>query len=71
MTETADQSQSRDSEGRYRHASERVCECGHANGEHTAERVKVDGEWVQECIAGDIGAAEPCDCFCFKKARRS
>lgn len=55
------ETQLRDSEGKYRHTYDKLCTCDHTNGMHTAERVKVDGVWYQECLE--------CDCECFKKAR--
>ena len=59
----------RDSEGKYRHSFEKMCVCGHENGDHTAERVKVtnpDGtsRWLQDCLA------DGCDCLCFAKVRK-
>jgi hypothetical protein len=52
--------QLRDREGKYRHSLERLCKCGHTNGDHSSERVKVNDRWVQECFC-----EEGCDCECF------
>ena len=63
--------QLRDSEGRYRHEFERLCVCGHTNGEHTAERVKVNGVWQQPCVTEyGVGPEGPCPCECFKLSRK-
>lgn len=54
----------RDSEGRYRHTLEKLCVCGHTNGQHSAERIRVSGVMVQECLAAG------CACACFKKKNK-
>tara|TARA_R110000803_G_scaffold20201_16_gene52284 strand:- start:1112 stop:1318 length:207 start_codon:yes stop_codon:yes gene_type:complete len=64
-TNNADALALRDNEGRYRHTFEKICVCGHTNGQHTAERVKVDGKMWQECLE------EGCGCECFKKAKKA
>jgi hypothetical protein len=48
--------------GTYKH-SDGECGCGHSLGNHDAERVKVQGQYFQEC------QAEGCDCQVFKKKR--
>lgn len=56
--------QPRTADGCYDHTLDRPCRCGHTKGEHTAERLKIDGEWLQECCADD------CSCQRFMAARR-
>lgn len=51
--------QPRGGDGRYQHSLERVCECGHRAGQHTAERVKLKGLYYQECCEMN------CSCECF------
>ena len=48
--------------GQYLHTFEKVCTCGHTNGDHDAERATVAGEAFQYCNL--------CACSCFTKARR-
>lgn len=55
---------------------ERLCGCGHPLGIHTAARAKgPDGRMYQDCLNSDPNApgatGEPCDCRCFKPARKT
>lgn len=58
--------------GKYKHTIDRVCVCGHTLGSHLAERYRdANGRPVQECIVHEaVDGAAPCDCVCFKPARR-
>ena len=54
--------QPRDSDGKYlTDKMDRPCRCGHTLGAHTGARAKVEGRWLQECLA------DGCECECFKK----
>lgn len=57
--------------GEYSYSMERMCQCGHALGEHTAERAKIDGKYFQPCICHELGETltEPCGCKAFKPAK--
>jgi|LWDU01.1.fsa_nt_gi hypothetical protein len=46
--------------GKYAYSVERACKCGHTLGDHSAERVKWEGQTLQECFA------DACACECFK-----
>lgn len=50
---------------------ERPCQCGHTLGNHVGERYRnADGTKQQECIVHETTGGEPCDCQCFKPARK-
>ncbi len=57
----ANETRNRAQNGQYQTTFEKVCECGHTNGEHDAERTKHEGETFQYC------QADGCECECFKK----
>jgi len=61
----------RDDAGRYDHADNRLCVCGHRRADHTAARVRVNGKMHHPCIAHDVGGSDTyCDCNCFRKASK-
>ena len=50
----------RSKEGKYAHRSDRVCKCGHRQGQHAAVRIVTDRD--QPCLEND------CDCTYFTAA---
>jgi hypothetical protein len=72
MTKRARQNRERGT-GRYAFDGEfdRLCECGHTLGVHTAERGRdfESGRMMQECINHDVGDGTLCNCVCFKPAK--
>ena len=49
----------------YTNGLGRVCECGHTLGVHSATRIEYQGKKIQDCMNGDVGTGETCDCQLF------